>query len=124
MDGTILKELRKSIKMTQAELGQALDLTPSYIGEMERGAKVIDRRTELSILYLTGSQFLPRLITEVNTRHGTLLVTKIDDRYTISINHDVKHLGILADEVIGAMGHYLHGAEYSLMKIEKAKPDG
>ena len=45
MQGEELKALRKEAGLTQAGLGQILHLTPAYVGEMERGEKVIEPRT-------------------------------------------------------------------------------
>jgi transcriptional regulator with XRE-family HTH domain len=52
MQGDELKALRKRAGLTQAELGDALDLTGAYVGEMERGEKKIERRTEMAVKYL------------------------------------------------------------------------
>lgn len=47
-----LRALRKQMNLTQEELGNALGLSKVFIGLMERGAKGIERRTELAVLYL------------------------------------------------------------------------
>lgn len=52
MQGDELKALRKQAGLTQAELAQALGLTQTFIGLMERGEKAIERRTELAVRYL------------------------------------------------------------------------
>lgn len=52
MQGNELKEIRKTLKLTQSEFGSLLDLTGGYIGEQERGEKIIDKRTALAALYL------------------------------------------------------------------------
>lgn len=44
-----LKALRKRAGLTQSELARELDLTPQYIGMMERGQKPIEQRTMLAI---------------------------------------------------------------------------
>ena len=38
--------------MTQGELAEALGLTTTFIGLMERGVKGIEKRTELAVRYL------------------------------------------------------------------------
>lgn len=40
------------MNLTQEELGNALGLSKVFIGLMERGAKGIERRTELAVRYL------------------------------------------------------------------------
>jgi DNA-binding XRE family transcriptional regulator len=52
MQGSDLREIRKRLAMTQAELAAALDLSPQFIGMMERGEKPIEKRTELAVLYI------------------------------------------------------------------------
>lgn len=52
MQGDELKALRKQIGLTQSEMAQALGLTQTFIGMMERGEKAIERRTELAARYL------------------------------------------------------------------------
>lgn len=47
-----LRTLRKQLNLTQEELGSALGLSKVFIGLMERGAKGIERRTELAVRYL------------------------------------------------------------------------
>jgi DNA-binding XRE family transcriptional regulator len=51
-NGERLKEARTKLAMTQAQLGEALDLTPVMIGLMERGEKDVGKRTDLAIRYL------------------------------------------------------------------------
>lgn len=47
-----LKAARKRLGWTQGRLALELDLSPTYIGLMERGEKTIERRTELSMIAL------------------------------------------------------------------------
>jgi hypothetical protein len=61
----------------------------------------------------------PRIIVDINTRQGSLTVTKKDDRYDVVVAGVVRHPNCNADSAIGAMAHYLHGAEYKLMKDAK-----
>ena len=65
MQGTELRDIRKQMEMTQAELAEALDLSQPFIGMMERGEKPIEKRTELAVRYLLGerkAQGKPRII--------------------------------------------------------------
>jgi DNA-binding XRE family transcriptional regulator len=47
-----LKESRQKLGLTQAAMGEAINLTREMIGLMERGRKPIDRRTELAVRFL------------------------------------------------------------------------
>lgn len=49
MQGTELKALRKQAGMTQAEVAEALGMTQTYVGLMERGEAPIEKRTERMI---------------------------------------------------------------------------
>ena len=48
MEGNELREVRRHLAMTQEEFGQALGLTSTFIGMMERGEKPIEGRTALA----------------------------------------------------------------------------
>ncbi len=52
MQGDELRSLRKSMNLGQAALAETLGLTPQFISMMETGAKSIERRTALAVLYL------------------------------------------------------------------------
>lgn len=54
--GGRLKWARTKLGMTQAQLGDALDLTPVMIGLMERGDKDVGKRTDLAVRYLLSIQ--------------------------------------------------------------------
>lgn len=54
--GDRLKQARAKLGMTQAQLGEALDLTPVMIGLMERGDKEVGKRTDLAMRYLLSIQ--------------------------------------------------------------------
>lgn len=45
-------ELRKALKLSQAELADKLGITQSTVSRFETGALPIDRRTELALLAL------------------------------------------------------------------------
>ncbi|WP_261390725.1 helix-turn-helix domain-containing protein [Caenibius sp. WL] len=48
MQGAELRRIRKGMKLTLAELGEALGLSGNFIGMMERGEKAIEKRTALA----------------------------------------------------------------------------
>jgi len=52
MQADELKAIRKGLGWTQAEMAEAMGLTPKSIGMMERGDAPIEKRTELAALYL------------------------------------------------------------------------
>lgn len=52
MQADELKTARKALGLTQAELGEAIGMTGTSIGLMERGAAPIEKRTALAVLYL------------------------------------------------------------------------
>lgn len=52
MDPQQLRALRKALGFTQSELAVELDFSPGFIGEMERGEKAIERRTEYAVRYM------------------------------------------------------------------------
>jgi len=52
MTGEEFKALRKSAKMTQGAMAEAIGLSQGFIGEMERGEKVVELRTELAARYV------------------------------------------------------------------------
>ena len=58
------------------------------------------------------------IISEADTRFGRLAVEQTARGYTISVDGVVKHPDCSNDAVIRALCHYIHGAEYSLMKFE------
>ena len=53
MQGEELKAARKALSLTQGAFADALGLTATFVGLMERGEKPIERRTELAVRYLT-----------------------------------------------------------------------
>jgi DNA-binding transcriptional regulator YiaG len=56
MQGSDLKAIRQQLGMSQAEFAEALDMTGTFIGLMERGERPIERRTEMAALYLQMSE--------------------------------------------------------------------
>jgi transcriptional regulator with XRE-family HTH domain len=52
MEGYKLRAIRKALRMTQVEFAEAMGVTSTFVGMMERGDKPIERRTELAALYL------------------------------------------------------------------------
>lgn len=47
-----LHQARRTLGLTQQQLGDALHMTRVMVGLMERGEKTVERRTELAIRYL------------------------------------------------------------------------
>lgn len=54
MQGSELRALRDAAGMTQGELAAQMGMSRGYIGELERGEKSIEERTEKLIRYATG----------------------------------------------------------------------
>lgn len=52
MTGKELRRVRLRLKMTQKQLGEALDIHKNSVARMERGEFRIIRTTELSVKYL------------------------------------------------------------------------
>lgn len=52
MQGDELKSIRKGLGWTQGQMADALALSGTFIGLMERGEKPVERRTWLAALYL------------------------------------------------------------------------
>ena len=52
MTGKELKRLRQALKMTQRELGEALDLNKNTVARAERDEIPIPRVTEFAVKYL------------------------------------------------------------------------
>lgn len=52
MQGSELKAIREGLGWGQRKFAEEIGMTQSYIGQMERGEKPIERRTELAALYL------------------------------------------------------------------------
>lgn len=52
MQADELKAARKLMGLTQAELAEAIGMTATSIGLMERGAAPIEKRTAMAVLYL------------------------------------------------------------------------
>ena len=52
MTGKELRRLRQALKMTQRELGEALDLNKNTVARAERDEIPIPRVTELAVKYL------------------------------------------------------------------------
>ena len=52
MKGQELRRLRQALKMTQRELGEALDLNKNTVARAERDEIPIPRVTELAVKYL------------------------------------------------------------------------
>lgn len=47
-----LKELRKSVGWSQAEMAEAIGMSRVLIGQMERGQAPIEKRTGLAVRYV------------------------------------------------------------------------
>lgn len=56
MQGHELRTIRKSLGMTQGQLATALGFSTGFIGEMERGEKGIETRTQLAVRALVGDR--------------------------------------------------------------------
>lgn len=52
MTGLELQAFRKGLRLTQRELATEVGLSQGFIGEMERGEKPIEKRTELAVRYV------------------------------------------------------------------------
>lgn len=52
MQGDELRAIRKGLGWTLAQMAQQLGMSETYVGQMERGQKAIERRTELAARYL------------------------------------------------------------------------
>jgi transcriptional regulator with XRE-family HTH domain len=52
MQGSELKAIREALGWSQRKFAAAIGMTQSYIGQMERDEKPIERRTELAARYL------------------------------------------------------------------------
>ncbi len=52
MQGDELKAIRKELGWTIAEMAEALGLSPTWVGQMERDYKPVERRTALAVRYL------------------------------------------------------------------------
>jgi transcriptional regulator with XRE-family HTH domain len=52
MQGEQLKAIRKGLGWTIAQMAEALGMSETYVGQMERGVKGIERRTALAAYYL------------------------------------------------------------------------
>lgn len=52
MRGEELRSLRKGLGWTLAKLAEQLGMSETYVGQMERDQKPIERRTELAARYL------------------------------------------------------------------------
>lgn len=57
MQAEELRALRKRAGLTQGQLAEVVGLSQGYIGEMERGEKPIEKRTELAVLFVTGHRY-------------------------------------------------------------------
>lgn len=49
MQGSEMRGLRKTMGLSQAELADAISLTPKFVGMMERGEAPIDPRTAMAV---------------------------------------------------------------------------
>lgn len=52
MQGEQLRSIRKDLGWTIAEMAKQLGMSETYVGQMKRGQKPIERRTELAARYL------------------------------------------------------------------------
>lgn len=52
MQGEELKAIRTALNWSQKAMARELDMTPTFIGMMERGERSIERRTELAVRHL------------------------------------------------------------------------
>lgn len=62
MQGSELKAIRKAVGLKQPEFGEKLGISGPYVGELERGEKVIDARTARAVLHLH-EELLPLRVT-------------------------------------------------------------
>lgn len=58
------------------------------------------------------------IVASIETRFGDLEITKTGDRYSLSVGGVMRHPNGDAQAMIHALAHYLHGAEYTLMKYK------
>lgn len=56
MQGHELRAIRKSLGMTQGQLATELGFSVGFVGEMERGEKGIETRTQLAVRALLGDR--------------------------------------------------------------------
>lgn len=49
MTGETLRDLRKTMKLTQAELGEKIGMSTTWIGQMERGSAPIEKVTAMAV---------------------------------------------------------------------------
>lgn len=73
-----LKRARKALDMTQGELAEALGLTGTFIGMMERGERAIEQRTGMAVRHLLLQDYLRRTRTDLHTRIEALLAVNGD----------------------------------------------
>lgn len=66
MQGSELKEARKALGMTQADMAAALGMTSVFIGMMERGERPIELRTVLAVRHLALIGYIARARAELN----------------------------------------------------------
>jgi transcriptional regulator with XRE-family HTH domain len=106
MQGSELREVRQKLGLTQEQLAAALDMTPTYIGLMERGVKAIEVRTS----------WLIRLIQNAIARRESLL-TQID---MMEVKKTLRTLSGNVDttqESIAMAKHYLAETEDLLERL-------
>lgn len=70
MQGSDLKAIRKSLGLSQKSMADALGITETYVGMMERGVKRIERRTDLAVRYL--SEHPDEVKLEATPSHGAV----------------------------------------------------
>jgi len=79
MQGEELRALRKGMKLRQAGLAEALGLSATFIGMMERGAAPIERRTALAVLRLADEHHgTPEPSPEARPRSSTLVTDVLE----------------------------------------------
>ena len=52
MTGQEMRAIRADLGWTLSQLAHALDMSETYVGQMERGQRPIERRTNLAVRYI------------------------------------------------------------------------
>lgn len=68
MQGDLLRDFRKGLRMTQVDMGKVLGLTSVYVGMMERGDKPVDKRTEIVVRSLVAFRNAHTIVQEIREK--------------------------------------------------------
>lgn len=106
--GERLRGIRESMKMTREEFSEKIDITDSFLGQIERGERALSVRTLRKVVKYTGIS-ADYLLFGTNTNNGT--IQKINN--ILSVNSEltsdfIYHIVLCSNEFCKKLNEDIH----------------